>query len=74
MLNKKYEIDFPEEGTLNWKTIQFTNPKDSYLKDKKITGVLLHDGNFVVNGVFFTKEEFTVIDENPIATLFGLKI
>ena len=49
---KKYEIDFPDEGYFNWKTVKFTNPAWGYYKNAKIVGVLLHDGNFLTNGVF----------------------
>lgn len=74
MLDKKYEIDFPENDILNWKTVKFVNPNKLQFKNKQITGVLLHDGNFVVNGVLFFKDEFEVIDENPIETFWKLKI
>jgi len=65
-MDLKYKKDFPDEGFWNWKTVKFTNPKNEYYKNSKIVGVLLHDGNFLTNGVFFEKEEFEIIDENPL--------
>jgi hypothetical protein len=47
----KYDIDFPETGDLNWKTVKIITPNISYLNGKKIIGVVLHDGKFIVNGV-----------------------
>ena len=73
MLDEKYEIDFPESETLNWKTVMFNCPNKPYYHKKKVTGVLLHDGNFVINGMLFNAGEFDVIDEDPIGTLFGNK-
>ncbi len=61
----KYKIDFPEEGYFNWKTVKIKNTID-YLNGKEIIGVLLHDGNFMVNGVLFLENQFEVIDENPM--------
>jgi len=67
---EKYKRDFPDEncykGSYNWKTVEMTNPKKSYYKNCKVTGVLLDDGNFMVNGVTFMKEEFEIINQDPM--------
>lgn len=60
----KYEIDFPDIGDFNWKTVKLKNT--NYYNGCKIIGVVLHDGNFMVNGVLFLKHQFDIIDENPI--------
>ena len=61
----KYKQDFPDEGYLNWKRVRINVP-DDYRHNVKIMGVLLHDGNFVANGVLFLKDEFRIIDEDPL--------
>lgn len=65
--NKKtYEQDFPEEGCFNWKTIKIKMPKNIYYNGNEIIGVLLHDGNFMINGVLFLESQFEIIDEDPL--------
>lgn len=48
-MDKKYKKDFPDDKNWNWKALQLSNPKNSYYKDCKIVGVILHDGKFWVN-------------------------
>ena len=62
----KYKKDFPDEGYFNWKTVMIRTPKNVYYDGARITGVVLHDGNFMVNGVLFLKKQFTIIDEDPL--------
>jgi len=66
-----YKVDFPDEGTWNWKVIELTNADNSYYQGHKTTGVLLHDGNFMINGVMFEKHEFIVIDHDPMNMKIG---
>lgn len=61
----KYEQDFPEEGDWNWKTVTLNTPNDPYYHNHKITGVLLHDGSFVVNGIYYDKEEVGKVEDDP---------
>lgn len=61
----KYKKDFPDHGSFNWKTVKLKTPNNSYYDDHKIIGVVLHDGNFMTNGVLFLKEQYEVINENP---------
>jgi hypothetical protein len=63
---KTYEIDFPDEGYFNWKTVKLKTPENIYYDGKKIIGVLLHDGNFMVNGVLYLENQFEIIDEDPL--------
>jgi hypothetical protein len=64
-IDNKYKQDFPDQGTLNWKKVKIKKP-GSYFDNAKITGVLLHDGNLMINGVLFDANEFEIIDENPL--------
>lgn len=61
----KYEQDFPEEVDWNWKTVTLNTPNNPNYHNKKIVGVLLHDGSFVVNGVHFDKEEVGSAETYP---------
>lgn len=63
---KDYRQDFPDQGTWNWKLVQITNCENSYYENHKTVGVVLHDGNFMVNGVMFEKHEYTIIDHDPM--------
>lgn len=63
---KTYEEDFPETGNLNWKTVILKTPDNPYYNGHKIMGVVLHDGNFMINGVMFLKNQYEIIDENPM--------
>jgi len=65
-MNEKYKQDFPDTGFFNWKKVKMTHPKSSYYQNCIITGVLLHDGNFMINGVLFYSEEFEIVDEDPL--------
>ena len=58
---KKYDIDFPDEGTFNWKKVRIIMPDDIYYNNAEIIGVVLHDGNFIVNGVLFLSNQFEII-------------
>lgn len=60
---KIYEQDFPNEGFFNWKTVKL---KVFPYNDCEITGVLLHDGNFMINNILFLKDEYEIIDEDPL--------
>jgi hypothetical protein len=62
---KTYKKDFPDHGDFNWKKVKLKT-SDNYYNGHKIIGVLLHDGNFMVNGVLFLASEFEVINENPL--------
>ena len=68
-----YKDDFPDEGYFNWKIVRIKTPDCVSYDGKKIIGVVLHDGNFMVNDVLFLKEQFEVIDEDPL-NLQQLKI
>lgn len=61
----KYKQDFPKFGNFNWKTVKLKTPKKPYYDGFKICGVVLHDGNFVTNGVLFEKGEFEIVEEDP---------
>ena len=63
---KKYKKDFPDQGYFNWKTVLLKTPNNIYYDGYKITGVLLHDGNFMTNGVLFLADQFEIIDEDPL--------
>jgi hypothetical protein len=65
--NKKtYEQDFPEHGNFNWKTVKLKTPTEPYYDEHKIIGVVLHDGNFITNGVLFLENQYEIIDEDPL--------
>jgi len=59
-----YKQDFPDIGTFNWKTVKIQTPGE-HTDGAKITGVVLHDGNFMVQGVLFLQHEYEIIDEYP---------
>lgn len=63
----KYEQDFPEEGDWNWKTVTLNTPNNPNYHNKKIVGVLLHEGSFVINGVHFDKEEVGKVEDDPLS-------
>ena len=63
---KKYKQDFPDQGSFNWKTVRLKTPDNIYYDGHKITGVVLHDGNFMINGVLFLAGQFEIIDEDPL--------
>ena len=63
---KKYKIDFPEEGDFNWKWVKLKTPEHPYYDGHKIIGVVLHDGNFLTNGVLFLKHQYEIIDKDPL--------
>ena len=65
---KTYEQDFPPIGDLNWKTVRFKTPNDPYYDGHEKIGVVLHDGNFMCNGVLMLKDQFEIIDENPFTS------
>lgn len=67
---EKYRIDFPESGDLNWKKVKLNTPDNPYFDKKEILGVVLHDENFIVNGVLFTKEQYVIIDNDPISSFW----
>ena len=56
--SKEYAIDFPDDIDWNWGTVVIKTPHEPYYDGCKITGVLLHDGCFLVNGVLFEQNEF----------------
>jgi len=62
---KTYEKDFPSQGTFNWKKVKLITPNEPYYNNHIIIGVVLHDGNFMTNGVLFLKDQYEIIDENP---------
>jgi len=62
----KYKKDFPSQGNFNWKTVKLKTPDNVYYDGHKITGVVLHDGNFMINGVLFLADQFEVINEDPL--------
>ena len=59
-----YKQDFPDVGTFNWKSVKIKTPGE-YGDGGKIIGVVLHDGNFMINGVLYLPHEFEIIDEYP---------
>ena len=62
----KYKQDFPDQGYFNWKTVKLKTPDNIYYNEHEITGVILHDGNFMINAVLFLAEQFEIIDEDPL--------
>jgi hypothetical protein len=64
----KYEIDFPVEGDFNWVQVHITDKSDIHYGGKP-AGVLLHDGNFIVNGCYYESDQFDILNLDP----FGLK-
>ena len=65
---KTYEQDFPEHGDFNWKVVKLKTPNNPHFDGHKIIGVVLHDGNFMINGVLFLKNEYEIIEEEPFKT------
>lgn len=63
---EKYAQDFPSEGTFNWKRVKLKTPNDPYYNGRTVLGVVVHDGNFIINGVLFLKDEYEIVDENPL--------
>ena len=63
---RKYEQDFPNKGCFNWKTVKLKTPDNIYYNGRKVNGVVLHDGNFMVNGILFLADQFEIIDEDPL--------
>lgn len=61
-----YEQDFPEHGTFNWKTVILKTPNEPYYDGRKTMGVLLHDNNFMVNGVLFLENQYEIINHDPM--------
>ncbi len=68
----KYKQDFPDNEYFNWKKVKIKTPECIYYDGSKIIGVLLHDGNFMVNGVLFLKNQFEIIDHNPLKLKFTI--
>ena len=70
MMNKydksEYERDFPDHGDFNWKRVVLKTPEIPYYDGHKVIGVVLHDGNFMVNGVLFLSHQFEVIEGDPV--------
>jgi len=62
----KYEKDFPDEGNFNWKKVKLKTPEQSYYDGHEIIGVVLHDGNLMVNDVMFLKNQFEITGEDPL--------
>lgn len=61
---KTYEQDFPEHGNFNWKTVKLKTPTEPYYDGHKIIGVVLHDGNFITNGILFLENQYEIINED----------
>lgn len=61
-----YKQDFPDHGDFNWKLVKLKTPTEPYYDGHKIIGVVLHDGNFMINGVLFMKNQYEMINENPL--------
>ncbi len=59
----KYNQDFPSAGNLKWVAVQVIAPDDIYNDGRKLTGVLLHDGNFISSGTLFFPHEFKVLEK-----------
>lgn len=57
-----YKQDFPENGIFNWKTVKLKTPNEPYYDGNKIIGVVLHDGNFMINGVLFLKNQYEIVE------------
>ena len=64
-----YKRDFPEHGSFNWKTVLLKTPDEPYYDGHKIIGVVLHDGNFMTNGVLFMENQYEIINEEPFNCL-----
>ena len=64
-----YKQDFPGQGSFNWKTVRLKTPNDLYYDGHEIIGVVLHDGNFMTNGVLFLKDQYEIINEEPFNCL-----
>jgi hypothetical protein len=58
--NLMYDQDFSEE--LAWKQVRLKTPEDPYYDGKLSAGVVLHDGNLMINGVLFLKSQYEIID------------
>jgi len=65
-LPEKYIKDFPIYGDFNLKMVRLVLPDDKYLNNIKRIGVVLHDGNFITEGVMFKKGQYRIIDEDPL--------
>ena len=63
----RYEQDFPDEESWTWKVVTLNTPNEPNYHNHKITGVLLHDGSFVVNGVHFSEEEVSKVEDSPFS-------
>ena len=59
---EKYRKDFPDQGSFNWKVVKITT---AHYDGHKTTGVVLHDGKFMINGVLFEANEFEIIGDMP---------
>jgi hypothetical protein len=72
----KYNQDFPSIGNFNWVAVQVTTPNDKYYDGCKLTGVLLHDGNFMGNNMLFSPNEFKILSKETeeIKELLGYTI
>lgn len=73
---EKYKMDFPNVGTFKWSAVQIIMPDDIYYDGCKLTGVLLHDGNFMCNGQLFLVHEFKVLEKETeeIKKLMGMSL
>lgn len=60
---ENYTQDFPETGSLNWKTVRLVTPDDVYYNNARWVGVVLSDGGFLTNGVYFCPWEFEVVED-----------
>lgn len=63
---KTYEQDFQEYGYFNWKIVKLKTPTEPYYDGHKITGVVLHNGNFMINGVLFLENQYEIIDDDTL--------
>jgi hypothetical protein len=62
-----YKKDFDQNITdseKTWVVVKFKN-LDIYHNNTKMTGRILFDGKFIINGVIFEKNEFKIIDKHP---------
>jgi hypothetical protein len=66
VVKNKYKKDFPSQGCLNWKKVILKTPEKSYYDGARVSGILLHDGNLLINGVLFLANQFEIIDEDPL--------
>ena len=65
--NKKtYKQNFPKHKNFNWKTIKLKTPTKPYYNKHKIIKIILHNKNFMVNGVLFLENQYEIIDEDPL--------